>query len=158
MGIFTHKLKIELEEIRHKHRLELTERQADFDREKKVWEEDRERLTISLTKEHELKLKEVVTLTKLDSEQKSKQMELNFQRKISELESKNIRDMADLKAKLTEEHYTKLTAAMTKLHEEGNTATRFTQELALKMFANAPKNKTQHKLITKNVNGTDPQK
>jgi hypothetical protein len=69
-----------------------------------------------------------------------------------EYEEKLIRVEADLKAKhlsekevslnqqvlekekLIEGHYEKLSAAMTKLHEEGNANTRFTKELALQLI------------------------
>jgi predicted transport protein len=121
-------LRMELAELTHKHKLELEEKKASFDREKKNWVEDKERLVKKMTDEHEIKLKEAVSLANLESMQKIKQAQLDAERAFNEKVGT-----------LNSEHYDKLSAAMTKLHEEGNVTTKFTQELALKMFNQAPK-------------------
>jgi len=65
--LFTHKLRTELAEIEHQHQLEIQEMKAEIAREKKHSEEDKKRTEKQLKDEHEIKLKEVLTLTKLDS-------------------------------------------------------------------------------------------
>lgn len=144
MGLFTNvfasKLRMELAEIKHAHALEIDTINAKLLRDKSLWEEDKARLTKKLTEDSEIKLKEVVTLTKLDSEQRIKQAELNADRKFNE------------KAEaLNKDYYDKMTTAMSKLHEEGNVTTRFTQDLALKMMGNMPANKSETKVLTGTV-------
>lgn len=129
-GLFAHSLRMELEEIRHKHKLEIQELRAQLDRERHNWEEDKQRLINDLQRDHDLKIKEAVTLTKLQSEQKIKQAELDYDRKLNEATKS-----------LNEDYYQSLKSAMTKLHEEGNITTKFTQELALKMFDKSPATK-----------------
>lgn len=140
--LFGHQLRLELEEIKHKHALEIKEMKADISREKKQWDEDRQRMVDKQNQEHEIKLKEVLTLTKLDSEQRIKKAELDF-------ESKYNKKCEELNAT----HYDKLAAAMSKLHEEGNVTTKFTQDLALKMMESMPKHKTENttKVLTGKV-------
>lgn len=134
--LFTRKLRMELEEVRHKHKLEVDEIKANIEREKRHWAEDKTREVTNLKKEHDLKLKEAVTLAKLDSEQRIAQAKTDGDKKLN-----------DTVEKLTKEHYDRLSTAMTKLHEEGNITTKFTQDLALKMFEkNPPKTKRIEKL------------
>lgn len=147
-------LRMELAEIQHKHNLEIQEKDAAFQRERKMWDEDKGRLESQLKKDHELKMKEVVTLTKLDSEQRVKQIELDSQRKIDELRNKNIQELAEAKVRLTEEHYEKLNQALVKLHSEGDKNTKFTQELALKMFESAPKHTVRTEQLTGSIDAT----
>ncbi len=140
---------MKLEEEQHKHRIEIQHKEADFVREKKLWEEDkrtlmaqaeRERLEFqkSLESEHKLKLQEATTLTKLDSEQKVKQLEITHLRELETLKTKHSSEMSDLKQALAKEYYDRLSVALNDLHTKGNTSTQFIQELALKMFDKAP--------------------
>jgi vacuolar-type H+-ATPase subunit E/Vma4 len=138
--LFTSKLRMELAEIKHKHTLEIKELTAQIELEKRHWTEDRERLIKKLKDEHDLKLKEAVTMVKLDGQQQAKQAQLDADRKLN-LEVQ----------KLTEQHYESLKAAMTKLHEEGNVTTKFTQELALKMMQGMPANKSETKVLTGSI-------
>lgn len=129
---------MELAELKHQHQLDL-ERAADkFNREKSLWDQDKALLVKKLTQEHGLKLNEVVTLTRLHSEQNTKQQELNYLRQIEELKAKSLNEITAVKTRLAEEYYQKLSAALNKLHTEGNMTTKFTQELALKMLEKAP--------------------
>jgi Skp family chaperone for outer membrane proteins len=139
-GIFDqvkHKLRMELEELKHKSRLEIAEIRTEVDREKKQWAKDKNLELERMEKEHEIKLREVVSLTKLDSEQRIKKAELEFQEKFNQKCEE-----------LNKTHYDKLSQAMTKLHEEGNNTTKFTQDLALKMMEGMPTHKLQTKVIT----------
>lgn len=135
--MFWHNLRMQLEEIKHKHNLEIQEMKAAVAREKKLWEEDKNRLIHKLTEESDLKLKEVTILAKLDYEQRLKQVEINAERKTNER-------IADL----NKQHYDKLSDSMTKLHEEGNRTTKFTEELALRMMGSMPANKSEMKVLT----------
>lgn len=150
-GFLASKLRMELKELKHAHTLEIKEKDAEFQRGKSQWDEDKARLIKELESNHALKLKEVVTLTKLDSEQKVKQLELDSQRKIDALKNENIKEISLLKENLLTDHYNKLSVAMGKLHEEGNHTTRFTQELALKMFESAPKHTVRTEQITGSI-------
>lgn len=137
-SIFTSKLRMELEEIKHKHTLELERATEKFTREKQLWDEDKNLLIKKLKQEHDLKLQETVTLLKLSAEQSSKQQELNYLRQIEEIKSKAQTEIVGVKTSLAEEYYNKLSDALNKLHTEGNNTTKFTQELALKMLDKAP--------------------
>jgi len=132
-----HRLRMELEELKHKSRLEIDAIRIDVDRDKRQWEKDKKLELERMEKEHEIKLREVVSLTKLDSEQRIKKAELEYQTKFNEQ-----------CAALNKTHYDKLASAMSKLHEEGNNTTKFTQELALKMMEGMPTSKVQTKVIT----------
>lgn len=142
--IFRLRIQREIEELKHLHRIQLAEYDAALDRrEKEIVQKEKE-----LAKEHEIKLKETVSLLKLDSEQKTKQLEIDNQRKVDALESSHRKEIAKEKESLLEEHYKKLSEAMAKLHEEGNVTTRFTQDLALKMLEGAPKHKVETRVLT----------
>lgn len=122
----------ELEELKSIHRIQLAEKDAALDRTKK-----------DLFQTHELDLKEAITLLKLESQQKTKQLELDFLRKIDELKAEQNKANTEFRDLLSKEYYDKLSAAMSKLHEEGNLTTKFTQDLALKMFEHAPETKVR---------------
>lgn len=139
---------IEVSKIKSEHQLAMNHLNAEFKQEKKNWDEDKSRLVDQLQKEHDLKLKEILTLTKLDSEQKIKQMQLDSVRSVDDLRNKNIQEMANLKESLLTDHYNKLSEAMGKLHQEGNHQTKFTQEIALKMLEGMPHSKTETKVLT----------
>jgi len=133
--LFTAKLRTELAEIKHQHQLEIQEMKAEIAREKKHWEEDKKRTEKQLKDEHEIKLKEVLTLTKLDSEQRIKKAELDAESKHNQRVEK-----------LNKEYYDKLSESMTKLHEQGNVSTQFTRDLALKMIEGMPRNNAETKV------------
>lgn len=130
-------VKKEIEELKALHRIELAEKEAALSRRE-----------IELKSGHEVKVREVVSLLKLESEQKIKQLELNNQRALDAVKNEAAEAQTRMKEGLLADHYAKLTTAMSKLHEEGNITTRFTQELALKMFESQPVHKTQTKVIT----------
>lgn len=138
--LFTSKLRMELAELKHKHGLELKEKTADFMLAKREWVLEKEQLLKTLKEEHRLKLTEMVTLTKLEGQQLSKRAELDAESKLN----------SEIK-KLTTDHYESLKNAMTKLHEEGNVTTRFTQDLALKMLEGMPSNKSETKVLTGSI-------
>lgn len=138
--VFSSKLRMYLRELVHVHNLKIDEINAKFEREHKYWEEDKKRALSTMTQEHELKLKEAITLANLSSQQQAKQAELDFQRKLNQETEK-----------LNKNYYDKLTEAMTKLHEDGNITTKFTQELALKMMESIPSHKSETKVLTGKV-------
>lgn len=131
------KMRMHLEELKHKHGLEIDAANAKLELAKREWSSEKQLLENRLKQEHELKLKEAVTLTKLDSEQRIKQVQLDADRVL----------VSKMK-ELNESHYKELSASMTKLHEEGNVTTKFTQDIALKMFENMPKNSSETKVLT----------
>jgi hypothetical protein len=126
------KWKKEFEELASLHRIMLAEKDAEI-----------KRLERDLLHKHELDLKKAITLQQLNSEQELKQQELNYQRKLDEIEKTKTEEVLKLKEALVKESYDKLSVAMAKLHEEGNLTTKFTQELALKMFEHAPETKVR---------------
>ena len=130
-----------LEEERHKHKLvierkdcELVRQKEDADRSKKILEED-------LTKRAELGKLETETLTKLRSEQKIAQAQLEADKKVMALEAKlsdakkeHGEAMAQQKADLAKEHYDDLAKSLEKFNSEGNASTKFMHEMALSML------------------------
>lgn len=141
-------LQLELNELKHKHRLDLEAQTAQFNREKAEWEKDKKRLEEDLKKDHEIKLREVLSLTKLESQQKIKQLEIDSERRINEVKAASENKMNDEIRRLNQEHYDKLSTAMAKLHEEGNATTKFQQELALKLIGSMPTAKSETKVLT----------
>lgn len=134
---FSRRLRMELEELKHSHHLVLEKMGATMSLQKRQWEEERIFIEKNIRAEHDIKLKEAVTMTRLDAEQRIKKAELNAEGKLN-----------DRTAALNKEYYDKLSEAMSKLHQEGNVTTKFTQDLALKMFENSPVNRTTTKVLT----------
>lgn len=135
--LFGRRYRMYLNELTHSHNLALEEINARLVREKGNWEEDRERLKKQLTEDSDLKLKEAVVAARLEADQRIASIKLEGDRRVvSEIE------------KLNKDHYSKLSEAMTKLHEEGNVTTKFTQDLALKMMEGMPKARLETKVIT----------
>jgi hypothetical protein len=156
------RVKREIEELKALHRIELAEKEAAHKRamdEKEATltrqlrdkERELQRLEGELRKDSEIKLREVTSLLKLESEQKMKQMELDHQRKVDSIKREASEELTREKQELLKTHYDKLTNAMTKLHEEGNVTTKFTHELALKMLDHAPAAKSETKVLTGSI-------
>jgi hypothetical protein len=118
-------VKREIEQLKALHRIELQEANAALEREK-----------LKLAQEHELKITETVTLLKLESQQKIAQQKLDYDRKLDAIKVESDSILMQAKEQVIKEGYDKLSAAMSKLHEEGNVTTRFVQDLALSMTKN----------------------
>lgn len=140
----------EIEELKSAHRIEIAEKNAELARMEK-----------DLKKEYEMKQREMVSLLKLESEQKTKQLELDYNRKVEKLQTECERKIAeaDVQAskkllqateEMTKKHYELLSTELAKLHTEGNTQTKFTQDLALNMLKAIPnpEAKTRVKVLT----------
>ena len=76
---------------------------------------------------------EVITLTKLESEQRIKQVELDKEREVQRAKTVAENTLNDERKKLLKENYDTLQTSLTKLHTEGNAQTKFVQEMALKL-------------------------
>lgn len=147
---------IELEGVEQKSKLALQEAYLNFQREKKDWEldlerlrkelkEDKERQSVILEENHTRKVNEAISLLKLDSDQKVKQIELDHERALQAKEIKHreeiqrlltqvAQDRVEFQAKVAQEYYDKLNKALVELHSKGNATTQFVQELAMKML------------------------
>lgn len=150
------RLQMDLENTKRRKERDLDEATIKFNREKEEWkhdkakmtrefDEDKRRYNKQLADDFAMKEREAISLLKLDSEQKAKQLELNYQRLIQEKEAANVLEITRLKSdhandkmefqtKTIQEHYEKLSKALNALHTEGNVNTKFVQELALKML------------------------
>jgi hypothetical protein len=144
-----YKLAAELEQLRSKHRIEIDELVSQHERVMKDKDAQMEREFANRKHELELQHKEIVTLLKLDSEQKQKQVELDFKRLLDEKRHELQQEFTDLKEKLIKENYDKLGTELAKLHSEGNQNTKFVQDLAISMLGNVPESKTQVKVISR---------
>ncbi len=127
-----------LQKARHCHDLSLATTKAELDRAKSLFEEDKKRIESHLKKDAEIQKQEIITLTKLESDQKQAQLKLDFEKKIIELTKNHNEELTALKIKLEADYYEKLKAALKTLHEEGNASTKFMQELALNMMKQGP--------------------
>jgi len=143
------KAEMAVEEKNHTHKLELREKIAEFEREKKIWnldkndlieKHDRESTELEkrLQAEFDIKEKETIALGKLENQQKTKQAELDSQREVAKIKEEYAIKESKLRIELAEENYKKLSEAMTKLHSEGNSSSKFIQEIALKMMDKGP--------------------
>jgi hypothetical protein len=141
--------KMVVEEEQHKHKLEMQSKDAEFARSKQVWEEDKARMKDQFEQEardfekrlqsqHDMKLLEAVTLAKLDSEQKVKQVEMDKLRIESEMKTAHSKALSDLQQKLSEEYHKKLNDALVKFNQEGTITTKFMTDLSLKLLDRAP--------------------
>lgn len=145
---------MKLEEESHKHRLRLQEEKAVFDREKKVWEVEKKEMVDRFDREKKefqnkveqefsLKTQEAVTLTKLESQQKIKQAEIDKERAINTLSTKHAEELSKIRSTTAEEHYKKLTEAFQEIQLNGDKNSKFVQELALKVFEKLPSPQTR---------------
>jgi hypothetical protein len=134
------KWKKEFESLKCLHDIEMAKKESAL----KIQAEE-------LTKRHELALTEATTLLKLDYQQQIKQKEMDFQKTVNDLKASQLMEQANFKAKVQDENYERLKDAMTKLHEEGNVTTKFTQDLALKMFEKVPTAKSEHTYLSGDV-------
>ena len=146
----------QLEEERQKHRLVLEEKTAKFRRAETEWKEDRDRLTAQfeedkeramadMTKRAEIEQVELKAMMKMEAEQKIAKALLEAEKKviakdaeISDLKKKHAEEMATQKSELTKEHYDNLKENLEKFHSEGNTTTKFMQEMSLAMLEKRP--------------------
>ncbi len=128
--------KIEIEDLKACHRIEMKEKEAELERTKR-----------DLLQAHELKLREVTSLLKLESEQKTKQLALDYQKRELEIKENAAKQISDFRESELVKNYDKLSSSLSKLHEEGNTTTKFMQELALKTFESGPVTRKETKKI-----------
>lgn len=144
------RFQMKLDEEKHAQKLAYDEKKAVFDREKAVWEAEKKELLARsererkefeerLTKDHQIKLTEAVTLAKLQSQQEVKQAELDRDRQITELRTKQAEELSKVKSDTAEEYYKRMTNAFTEIQLNGDKSTKFVQELALKMFDSVPR-------------------
>lgn len=145
-------MKLEVEN--HKHTLKLQEEKAVFERERKVWETEKKELEERAKREktefetrikadNELKMQEVTTLTKLDSQQKIMQLAVDKDRAFNALKTAHSEELSKVRTDLAEQYYEKLTVAFQDIQMNGDKNSKFVQELALKIFDQAPKNRTE---------------
>lgn len=141
--------KMRLEEEAHRQKLKLDDEKASFDRQKQVWSEEKAQLIkkhkeemdefLKKTKsEFDLKLLEAVTLAKLDSEQKIKQLDLDSHRQLTEEKIKHIEELSLAKTDASSKYYDKMTEAFTDMQMNGDKNTKFVQEMALAVFNKVP--------------------
>lgn len=119
--------KAKIREMEHKFTLEVDRLKAQLEQQRKHFEEDKTRAIAQLAKEHDIKLTEAVTLAKLHAEQEIAKVVKDRDEKFNEATEK-----------LLKENYDKMTAALDKLHSDGNFMTKYVQELSLKMMEKAP--------------------
>ena len=84
-----------------------------------------EELNSDLIKEraaHEIKLREVLSLKDIENKQSLQELKEDYAQKL-----------IDEKERLNKEFYSRMTDELSKLHSEGNSQTKFVQNLALEM-------------------------
>ena len=64
-----------------------------------------------------------------------------YEKTVNDLILKHEKDLSNFERKLREEHYKKFQDELAKLHTEGNSQTKFIQDIALKMVEKAPQQK-----------------
>jgi transketolase len=131
------KWKRELEELKQLHDLAMKTKEGEL-----------EILRKDLEAEHDRKLREVTSLMRLDGANKEAALKQEYNKTILEMSKEHEEKIINIKHTLMDENYKKLSDAMSKLHEEGNVTTRFTQDLALKMMEGMPKAKVETRVIT----------
>lgn len=82
-----------MDDQRHQSRMALEAKEAQFTREKKLWEEDKIRLQDETKRDQEKFKTEVTALCKLDYDQRIAQAKVDFDRKVQDLEAKHQREM-----------------------------------------------------------------
>lgn len=138
-----------LEKEDHKHQLALESKTAIFEREKEIWakekqelidraERDKKEFESNLKRDLEIKHNEAITLTKLESQQKIKQAELDKDRAINELKADHAGKVAAIQASESEKYHDKLSNALQEITMNGDKNTKFVQEMALKLVDKAP--------------------
>lgn len=138
-----------LEKDRHAQQLKLDTETAKFSLAKEKWEIEKAELIRksdnaakevkdTLEREHKISLQEAVSLTKLESQQKVKQAELDRDREINALKMTQVEELSKVRTQAAEDTFKKLSAFIEEVTMKGDKNTNFVQELALKMFNGAP--------------------
>lgn len=158
------KMQMAIEVETHKQKLEMESQKAIFEREKKIWGQEKtelleknrkERIEFEerLRKDSEIKMVEAVSLTKLESQQKIAQAEVNAERKINEVRTEMAEKVAKIQADESTKFYAKMTEAFQEMQLNGDKNSKFVQEMALRLV-----DKTQTTNHTKlNVDINTPQ-
>lgn len=154
LKLFRLKLQKEIEELKSLHRIALNEKEAEMIAALKLKQDETIRIEKDLKKENEIIMREVVSLLRLESDHKIKQLEIDKQREIDAIKREAAEEVTRTKETLLTGQFEKLTAELSKLHSEGNHQTKFAQDLALNMLGQMPERKTKKTkvLIT---NGTE---
>lgn len=148
------RMEMDIEKEQHKHGLALDSERAVFDREKKIWEKEKQELTDRavrdkeefekyLTKDLEIKHNEAITLIKLESQQKIKQAELDRDRGINDLKTEHAEELSTMKSELAEDYYNKLTKAFQEIQLNGDKNSKFVQDMAMKIMDRVPASRTE---------------
>lgn len=123
---------------------ELEKMQEKLDHEKRKWGSEFEALKSKhdlerLEKETLLKLKneQDMAQVKLDAERATIKLEAGYDKQLRALETKHSGDLSKLKSDTAKEYYEKMQDALKDMTLNGSEQTKFTQELALKMFDKA---------------------
>lgn len=138
-----------IEEESHKNKLELLEKTAIFERERKLFDMEKKELEDRLKKEFELKTQESIILTRLEAQQQVKQTELDKDRALNMQQSKFNEELSKIKIEMSDSYYKKLTESFQEIQLNGDKNTKFVQELALKVFDRIPSN---HSKVNVDVN------
>lgn len=131
-----------LEKEQHKHELALQAERAVFEREREIWEKEKAELVArakrekeefenTLRKELELKHNETVTLTKLESQQKIKQAEIDKERVINKLKAEHAQELARVQADESEKYHEKLDKSLQEIMIKGDHNSKFLKQLTL---------------------------
>jgi len=147
---------LELQEEKHKHRLDMEAAEDKLSRTRANLTEDAARRELHLKEEHTLELDKLKTYLKLESEQAIVQGKMDHKRdlanvvkkyedtvaaanltnvaELTTMKVKNAEDISEIKSELAKEYYDKMQDALSKMTLEGSSQSKFVQDLALKMF------------------------
>lgn len=143
------KMQMQIEVETHKQKLEMESQKALFDREKKVWAQEKQELLDKarreksefeerLLKDSEIKMVEAVSLTKLESQQKIAQAQVDAAREINAVRTEMAEKVARIQQDESEKFYNKLTAAFQEMQLNGDKNSKFVQEMALRILDKTP--------------------
>lgn len=129
-------LKIAESESRHKMELHMVRQEMELA--KKAQQQDYDLKIDRMKQESELKLNEERVKMNLKLEQEIAQAKLLCDTTVQEEKIKHLKEASAITTKVQEEYYERMKNALEELNSKGNYATKFLQEMSLKLLDRAP--------------------
>lgn len=143
----------------------IAHQQNEFTIKETQLKDEHDRMKKRLEEEHKLEIDKIVALTKLNSDQEIAKAKLEADQRVARVQAEKDEALSLLKAKHAEEiskvkqeeaqqHYSRMTEAMTKMNTEGSVLTKNMHELSMKLLDRASgMNVQETRFLTGRIDG-----
>lgn len=168
-------MELELKNKNSEHDMKMREREHELTLKISTMQEDLVRAKKLAKEEHDIKLQEILSLTKLDSEQKIAKITMDHEQKvvkqqtefdkrlatmeqnhttlISQLKTTNAEQLSKMQQSESAKYHDMLNKALTDLNEKGSVGSRMTHELSMKVLEMARPGVSESRLLTGDIRG-----